>query len=242
MSEPSIPPPTAPAVTISEPPDDRRWRGGDPVLGVLIAVASVVVLGTIAVAFTGTEGLDAVIAAQAALEIGLVVTAFGMASMRQVGGDPITALGLRAPGPGAWSDAAKTFGIYLLATVIYGVVVGPPEQRDVAEDLGFDTGVAGAIIAGIAIVIVAPIAEETFFRGFLFGSLRDLTSVWPAALGSGFFFGIIHLSTGTWSVVPPLAFLGVLLALLYARTGSIWPCIAVHTVNNAIAFALLATS
>jgi membrane protease YdiL (CAAX protease family) len=214
----------------------------DPILGVITAVVVVSLLGSVAVAFTGTDGLDAVIGLQAALEIGLVLTAFAFAALRGVRGDVMSALGLRAPGPGAWSAAAKTFGLYLLGAFVYGLVVGPPEQRDLADELGFNTGVAGAIIAGLAIVVVAPFAEETFFRGFLFGSLRDLTSVWPAALGSGFFFGIIHLSTGDLSVVPPLAYLGVLLALLYARTGSIWPPIAVHTFNNALAFTLLVST
>jgi membrane protease YdiL (CAAX protease family) len=213
----------------------------DPILGIIAAIVLVAVLGTVAVAITGEEGLDSVLALQAALEIGLVTTAFAFAGARGAAGDAIGALGLRAPRPGWVPAAAKTFGIYLLGAFAYGLIVGPPEQRDLADDLGFNTGVAGAIIAGLAIVVVAPFAEETFFRGFLFGSLRDLTSLWPAALGSGFFFGIIHLSTGDVSVVPPLAFLGVLLALLYARTGSVWPCIAVHLVNNALAFTLLVT-
>jgi uncharacterized protein len=241
VSELSYPPPR-PDPAGAEPPPARRWMPTDPILGIVAAVVLVAVLGSVAVAITGEDGLDTVIALQAALEIGLITTAFGFAAARGAGGDAMKALGLGAPEAGWVRQAAKTFGIYLLGAFAYGLILGPPEQRDLADDLGFNTGVAGAIIAGMAIVVVAPFAEETFFRGFLFGSMRDLTSVWPAAIGSGFFFGIIHLSTGDLSVVPPLAFLGVLLALLYARTGSIWPCIAVHTLNNALAFTLLVTS
>jgi uncharacterized protein len=238
----SVPPPAPPPAGLEPQADGRRWLPTDPILGVVCAVVLVGLLGSVAVAFTGEDGLDTVIALQAALEIGLIGAAFGLAALRGVDGSAAAALGLRAPRPGAWSAAAKTFGLYLLGAFLYALVVGPPEQRDLADELGFNTGVAGAIMAGLAIVVVAPFAEEVFFRGFLFGSLRRLTSLWPAALGSGFFFGIIHLSTGDLSVVPPLAYLGVLLALLYARTGSVWPCIAVHTFNNALAFTLLVAS
>lgn len=198
-----------------------------------------IVLSGVVLAITGDEGLDAVLGLQAALEVSLLAVAFGFAAARGVGGSPWSALGFRAPQPDSWRWAVVAFFAYLFVAVAYSLLITAPEQRDLADELGFNTGLAGAVSAAIAIVIIAPIAEETFFRGFFYGSIRDLTSPWPAALISGALFGVIHLSSGEFSTVPPLFAFGVILAWLYQRTGSIWPPIAVHMVNNALAFTLL---
>jgi hypothetical protein len=88
------------------------------------------------------------------------------------------------------------------------------------------------------VIGLAPISEELFFRGFLFGGLRGKLSFWPAALISGAFFGSIHLLGGSWEVIPPLAVFGILLAWLYERTGSIGPPILMHALQNGIAFTI----
>jgi len=53
-------------------------------------------------------------------------------------------------------------------------------------------------------------------------------------------FGMLHF-TGPDSigVVPPLVVLGIVLALLYERTGSLWPPIILHAINNGLALAVL---
>ena len=53
-------------------------------------------------------------------------------------------------------------------------------------------------------------------------------------------FGLFHFTgPGSIAVVPQLAFFGFALAWLYEKTGSIYPPMAVHAVNNALAFAIL---
>ena len=53
-------------------------------------------------------------------------------------------------------------------------------------------------------------------------------------------WGLFHYTgPDSWGVVLQLAVFGVALSWLYERTGSIWPTIGVHALNNAIAFALL---
>jgi uncharacterized protein len=50
----------------------------------------------------------------------------------------------------------------------------------------------------------------------------------------GLIFGIVHAPTGLTAVVP-LAALGVALCWLYDRTGSLWPCVFAHVINNSLA-------
>jgi membrane protease YdiL (CAAX protease family) len=89
------------------------------------------------------------------------------------------------------------------------------------------------------VICVAPVAEEFFFRGFFYRALRSRYSVLVAALIDGILFGIIHWDLSTADgllIVPPLAALGFMFCLVYERTGSLYPVIALHALNNAIAF------
>jgi uncharacterized protein len=96
------------------------------------------------------------------------------------------------------------------------------------------------VAAGLLIVVVAPVSEEIFFRGFLFGGLRRGTSFAVAALVSAGIWGLFHYTgPGTWGVVIQLTVFGLALAWVYERTGSLWPPIALHVLNNALAFAVL---
>jgi len=132
--------------------------------------------------------------------------------------------------------AAKWIGIGILAyfgfAIAYAIVFGPPEQDDIAGDFG-PIG-----IQFLLIVILAPLAEEICFRGMLFGGLRTKLPFWAAALGAGAFFGLLHYTTGP-SAVPSLVALGVIFALVYEKTGSLWPAIIMHVVNNGFALAVL---
>jgi membrane protease YdiL (CAAX protease family) len=85
----------------------------------------------------------------------------------------------------------------------------------------------------VLVCVVVPIGEEIFFRGFLYGALRARLRL-PLAVGlSALVFAIVHLPA-IFTFLPILA-LGVLLALLYERTGTLLPGIIVHSINNGIA-------
>lgn len=83
----------------------------------------------------------------------------------------------------------------------------------------------------INVVIIVPIAEETVFRGGIYGSLKQSIGVIPAALLSSLVFGIAHMN-GWISIVT--FFIGLLLCLVYEKTGSIIYSMAIHAVNNYI--------
>ncbi|HEU5349696.1 MAG TPA: CPBP family intramembrane glutamic endopeptidase [Ktedonobacterales bacterium] len=87
-----------------------------------------------------------------------------------------------------------------------------------------------ALIGGA--VLIAPICEELFFRGFLFAGLLHRVNLWPAVLLSAFLFALAHGDIGSFVV---LFVIGVVLAFVRWRVGSIWPGMIIHAANNATA-------
>ena len=146
-----------------------------------------------------------------------------------------TRLGLRgfklAQGLG-WTLAA--YGGFFVFLIAYGLIVQPDPQQ-IIEEIEQQRETLKLVALGILVILAAPISEEVFFRGFLFGGLRGRMSFWPAAILSGLLFGLVHLPGGALQV-PPLAVFGVLLAWLYERTGSLGPPIVMHMIQNTISF------
>ena len=85
----------------------------------------------------------------------------------------------------------------------------------------------------ITAVVVAPLFEETLFRGVL---LPVLTRHWGAAAGVGLsalVFGLAHLSLGE---LTPLTLLGLALGWLRLRHGRLGPCVLMHCLWNGLTF------
>jgi membrane protease YdiL (CAAX protease family) len=130
---------------------------------------------------------------------------------------------------------AAAMGAQIVITIAFTALFFTPEQDTLVEDVEFNETTLTAIATVFLIVIAAPITEETLFRGLFFGALRSRTPFWVAAGLSGIVFGSVHLGAGDVAVAGLLACLGVILAWLYERTGSLGPPIVLHTVNNSIA-------
>jgi membrane protease YdiL (CAAX protease family) len=212
-----------------------NWGPWLAMLGVLLALGSAIVLSVpIAVVDNPGPGNElsntALALAQLAQEVSFLAVPFAIAASRGATFlEAAARLGLRrfrSLDALKWMGAA--IGLYLLITIAYVALAGEPEQENLAEDLG-----PLPIQIGL-IAIAAPIAEEVCFRGMAFGGLRERLPFWAAALISGAIFGALHVTTGV-SVVPPLIAFGFLQALVYEKTGSIFPCIALHMLNNSVA-------
>ena len=183
----------------------------------------------------------ALLAAQAIFDGLLLMVALGVASnwkFRPLAA-PLRLLGLRPFRLRAIWIMLGTLVAYYIFAGLFASLVLKPDQEDIGGELG--VGNPSIVIAVLAVVMIAgfaPVAEELFFRGFLFAGLRARWSLWPAALVSGLIFGLVHAPTGITTVVP-LATLGFALCWLYDRTGSLWPCVIAHMINNGLALALV---
>ena len=145
--------------------------------------------------------------------------------------------GLRRAQPRTLRWLPALVAAFYLFAFLYSVVVSPSGEQSIAEDLGADESDLQLVLTALLVVGVAPFAEEFFYRGLLFGALRRRLSFLPAAGIAGALFGAIHYSAPeTLALLPLLAVLGFAFCLLYERTGSLWPAIAFHALNNAVAF------
>lgn len=109
---------------------------------------------------------------------------------------------------------------------------------DQAQDVGFGYFITTGdrIMAMIALVLVAPIAEEIIMRGWLYGKLRARVNVVVAILLISILFGFMH---GQWNVAVTTFALSVVLCSLREVTGTIWSGMLLHILSNGIAFYML---
>ncbi len=126
------------------------------------------------------------------------------------------------------------FGFFAFAYV-WSIALGITEQDDLPEELGVDGSTAALVAVAVLVCVVAPIAEELFFRGFCFTALRRALGMLPAAVLTGIIFGAIHLGGTDIEFIVPLMVFGFFLCLLYVWTDSLLPCIVLHALNNALA-------
>ena len=119
---------------------------------------------------------------------------------------------------------------YILLTLLYTAILQPDNAEPIETGDLYGTLIGSCVI----IIVVAPLCEEIFFRGFLYRILRGRMGLWPALILNGALFGSVHLASGGPLAVALIAPLGFLLCLVYERSGSIYPGIALHALNNAI--------
>jgi membrane protease YdiL (CAAX protease family) len=81
----------------------------------------------------------------------------------------------------------------------------------------------------LAAVLVAPLCEELVFRGYLYPLMKKYSGAAAATFCTSLFFAAAH---GHLAAVIPLGIFGVVLVLLYEKTGSLWAPVAAHFLFN----------
>ncbi|MEZ5977576.1 MAG: CPBP family glutamic-type intramembrane protease [Planctomycetota bacterium] len=115
----------------------------------------------------------------------------------------------------------------------FGASVWSNPYLDVVMSEGLDGWRRLALEAGIA----APVFEELAFRAVLFAALRSRLPFWPAAIASAAVFAAAHPYDAVGLI--SIFWVGVVLAWLYERTGSLVACIVAHSVFNVTNLAIM---
>lgn len=154
-------------------------------------------------------------------------------------------------GTPTWTDIGLAPVGFIVATLLAALLaavfsVFPWFDVEQTQNIGFSAYLAGfdRIIAFVILVVVAPIAEELIFRGWLYGKLRavlstKLADVWSMVISIllvSVLFGIIHLQ---WNVGVNVFAMSVALCGLREITGTIYAGILTHMLKNGVAFYLL---
>lgn len=212
------------------------WTASDVVLGIVVVVVGFVVTlmlvamaqPEVALAVVLVGGVGAVIILAAVWIIGLIRY-----------GRPLADLGLKLPDSVTplylFGLPLLTVGGSLLFAVLYTTLLSqvgldkilPP---DVTEEIVLG-GYAVVATVGV-VVLLGPLAEEVFFRGFVFAGLIQRLGVSRALVGSSLVFALFHVDP---RVMIPIFVTGLLLAWLYHKTGSLWGPFVGHAAQNAVA-------
>jgi membrane protease YdiL (CAAX protease family) len=151
---------------------------------------------------------------------------------------PVEWLGLRWPG-WKWSLLIAPAGVLGMWAFFAGLDAsgymkwiesfGVEAVQDTVKILQKSDDPSTLALMAFAAVVAAPICEEIVFRGYLYGIAKKFAGPWAAAVCTALVFGAAH---GSLAALLPLFVFGLLLVLVYERTGSIWAPMALHFCFN----------
>ncbi len=120
-------------------------------------------------------------------------------------------------------------GTLIVIAVIINLIHYVPEKQAVVELFLKETNVPLVAYTSLFAAIVGPFIEELFFRGFMYSAVKKYIGVFWATVVTAVIFGALHAHLVGF---VPIMILGVLLAYLYEKTGSLVSSITVHMLHN----------
>jgi uncharacterized protein len=219
------------------------WSPFLAVLGAFVCVLAVQTVAVVVVELAGgnvdvlTDSDWATIGFTVVLDLALIACAVAVVRWLAAGRPTPATFGLRVP---EWRSALGwTLAVYAgfwVCAVIVGLAFGEPEEQDIVTDLKAEDSAAVLIAFGAMTCLLAPLAEEFFFRGFLLRVLHERAGAVIAVAVTGIAFGLVHLPSGDWIGTIVLSLFGVGLCVLFLCTSSLIPCIMLHAFHNSISF------
>jgi CAAX protease family protein len=127
--------------------------------------------------------------------------------------------------------------VLLVQGLVWEAITGS-ELSDPNQLGDFERTAPVLVAQAILVIGITPVAEEVFFRGFLFGGLRGRLSFLPAAIIASVGFALLHPPV----VMLPVFVAGIGFAALYEWRGSLVVSIAAHMAFNLIGYAFIVMS
>jgi membrane protease YdiL (CAAX protease family) len=218
---------------------EPRWRLRDPLVGYVIAFFLSAIGVTMAISAGATDGTVAeFLGGQAGFWAGLVGI---VALASHISGTGSIRRDLRVTS--SWPEGligvvAGAFTQLVAIPIAYAPIDWFVDDLDLsgeARDLFESPGPRALMI--IAIIVIAPIVEELFFRGLLMGALQVRWGNTTAVVGSSVIFAATHFQPLQF---PGLVLAGLCFAWMRVRTGRLGPAMWAHAAFNACTVAVLA--
>ncbi len=234
---PAPPDPDDPRAPETRGPLRRRaaWGWSQGLAGLAVGFGPEVLLyaASLGVASSGAAGTKVTTGSAIALVVvSLVVygwqTAAAWFFSLRTAGRGLAAWGFRLPTRAYFWTIPTALAVVYGVSIVHDMVIHPKQQDIVGE---FPHSGIGVTLFVILAVVMAPVFEEVFFRGFLFRAFASSWGWLPGAAVSAGVFGIAHAQV---DVFIPLFALGLTLAWVYKRTGSLWTSISLHALFNGI--------
>ena len=225
-------------------PAPTPWQPWEAIpVGLAALCTSILVAVVLAGAGAGTGGTPILISA---LTLSASFVGFSVAWVAIRHGQGARALGLRAArglrelALGGWFGVGlfgvTAFALLPLIVAIWQAVAGSPPGPIEQPILPVEPSTVQIALGVVAVCVGAPLGEEVFFRGFLFGSLRGRLGFVRAGVISSIVFAVFHVDP---LLVALMFFVGMALAWLYERRGSLVAPIAAHAMFNVVGYTLL---
>ncbi|MDE2127682.1 MAG: CPBP family intramembrane metalloprotease [Armatimonadetes bacterium] len=134
---------------------------------------------------------------------------------------------------------AAAVGAFVAAGALYAAehAAGMPQQRTAAIRMVRASHGASLALAVLVICVAAPVIEELFFRGLIYGHLRRRASAGWSTVITSLAFALVHPNI-PYSLLP-MAAIGAMFCWCRERTGSTWASMCTHGLYNAMALALM---
>lgn len=122
-----------------------------------------------------------------------------------------------------------------IAVQAASAMAGRPEQLPIEQFFQSASNVLWMMAVG---VLIAPLAEEIIFRGYIYPALARRMGVSAGVLGTGVLFGLLHAQQlwGGWAQIALLVIVGIVFTYVRARTGSVVAPFLLHLGYNVILF------
>ena len=229
------------------PVQSPPWNWWDIAKALLLIFAGVILMGIMIAGFalaTGSDLSHADKLSSAPLFIaatgiyGFVLLAVYLFAVRRAGGSwaavGLNAFSWRWLALAPFLTALEFAGMAFINTQLLWRFTGTPFENPQIETItgGMRLTKIDLFLLLILVAVIAPIAEELFFRGMLYPLLRQRWGVVLAIVASALIFGLVHFIP---VLIPGLMFVGLILGWVRQRSNSVVPGMIIHALQNGIA-------
>lgn len=137
---------------------------------------------------------------------------------------------------------SKALVISVIAAVAYSVIfsllanyISPEGANPIFRSANYYSGIApglGFFLMLLNLLVAAPVVEEIVMRGVVYTRIENAVGSKSAIIISSLLFGLMHVSAGGLILAIGAALMGLVFALIFAKTNSLWVCIVAHSFAN----------